>query len=263
MDCPESLRAQAYLDGELDAAAMAAFERHVEHCAECRASLEDGKRLRAALRQDLALEQAPPALRARILRALDQDRAAGSVPDKSRPRPTWSQRPFWLGALSGVGAAALAATVAFFAVLAPLNDPLLDGLVRAHVQSLLPDRLISVASTDRHTVRPWFAGRADVSPVVADFAPQGYRLLGGRIDTLKRQRAAVVVYQHGPHLINVFSWVADPRLRPRDTTQNGYHLAFWSAGNLEYCAISDTGWAELLALERLLHEASRGEARPE
>jgi anti-sigma factor RsiW len=263
MDCPESLRAQAYFDGELDAAAVAAFERHAEHCAECRASLEDGRTLRTALRRDLAREQAPAALRARIVRALDQESADGIVPAEARPRHTWRQRPFWLGALSGIGAAALAATVAFFVVLAPVHDPLLDGLVQAHVQSLLPDRLIAVASTDRHTVKPWFAGRADVSPVVVDFAPQGYRLVGGRIDTLEHQRAAVVIYQHGPHLINVFSWVANPRRLPRDTTQNGYHLAFWSVGNLEYCAISDTGWTELLALERLLREASQREARPE
>ncbi len=157
----------------------------------------------------------------------------------------------------------MAATVAFLVVTAPVHDPLVDQLVAAHLQSLLPDHLIAVLSTDRHTVKPWFAGRADLSPVVADFAAQGYRLVGGRIDALDRQRAAVVVYQHGPHVINVFSWVTDRRVLPRDATQNGYHLAFWSAGNLEYCAVSDTGWAELFALERLVREASRAEARPE
>jgi len=255
VDCPESLRAQAYFDGELDAAAAAAFERHVEHCAECRTTLEDHQRLRTALRADLASEQAPAALRARIGRALDREHSHS-------PR-AWQKRPFWLGALSGLGAAAVAAAVAFLVVTAPVQDPLVDQLVAAHVQSLLPDHLIAVLSTDRHTVKPWFAGRADVSPVVADFAAQGYRLVGGRIDPLDRQRAAVVVYQHGPHVINVFSWVTDRRVLPRDGTQSGYHLAFWSAGNLEYCAVSDTGWAELLALERLLREASRAEERPE
>src|SRR5258706_10846508 len=223
MECPESLRAQSYFDGELDAASAAAFEGHLGHCAQCRATLESAGRWRTSLRQELARERAPAALRARIAQALDQERA--------RPRRSWHQRPFWLGALSGIGAAAVAATVAFLVLTAPLHDPLLDRLVAAHVHSLLPDHLIAVVSTDRHTVKPWFAGRADVSPVVADFAAQGYRLPGGRLDALDQQRAAVLVYQHGPHFVNVFSWAAERRLPPRDATRNGYHLAFWSAGN--------------------------------
>ena len=85
-------------------------------------------------------------------------------------------------------------------------NPLPDELVNAHVRSLMPAHLIDVVSTDKHTVKPWFAGHADVSPVVADFEQQGYRLIGGRVDYLEHQRSAVVVYQHGAHVINVFSW---------------------------------------------------------
>ena len=263
MACPESPRAQTYFDGELDPAAAAEFERHVRHCPGCRAILDELGNLRTALRRDLAHEQASPALRTRILRALDQARAAETLQPRLRPGRAWPLRQFWLGALSGIGAAAVAATVAFFLLSARFNDALLSELVAAHLQSLLPDHLIAVASTDRHTVKPWFAGRTDVSPVVADFASQGYRLIGGRVDAVSRQRAAVVVYQHGPHLINVFSWATDQRYLPRDTTQNGYHFAFWRAGNLEYCAVSDTGWDELLGLERLLRELSGREERPE
>ena len=107
-------------------------------------------------------------------------------------------------------------------------------------------------STDRHTVKPWFAGHADVSPTVTDFSDQGYKLIGGRADYFDRQRAAVVVYQHGAHVINVFSWSADGARLPKDTTRNGYHLAFWKIGNLNYCAVSDTGWDELAKLESLM-----------
>ncbi len=125
-------------------------------------------------------------------------------------------------------------------------NPLLDQLVSAHVRSLMPSHLIDVVSTDKHTVKPWFTGHADVSPAVADFEPQGYRLIGGRVDYLDHQRSAVVVYQHGAHVINVFSWAGNERALPNDVTRNGYHLAFWKAGDLEYCAVSDTGWDELL-----------------
>jgi anti-sigma factor RsiW len=174
----------------------------------------------------------------------------------------WRSRPFWAGALGGFGSAAIAAGLAFLIMMPPAANAVLDELVSAHVRSLMPTaQLIDVQSTDRHTVKPWFAGHADVSPVVVDFAAQGYRLVGGRADYLERQRAAAVVYQHGAHFINVFSWAADRGALPRDATRNGYHIACWRAGNLDYCAVSDTGWDELNGLVRLLRETSAAEAR--
>lgn len=252
MPCVESLRVQAYFDGELDAISAVEVERHCETCAECRELLRDLQLLRTALRQDLTYAATPPALRDRIMRALDQESATPGARAVPRRAADWRSRPFWKGAFSAIGATAIAASLAFFLLAPPLSDRLLDDLVSAHVRSLMPDHLIDVASTDKHTVKPWFAGHTDVSPVVADFADQGYRLIGGRADYLDHQRAAVVVYQHGSHVINVFSWAAARPARPRTFTRNGYHLSFWSAGNLEYCAVSDTGWDELDGLVRLL-----------
>jgi anti-sigma factor RsiW len=163
-------------------------------------------------------------------------------------------RPFWVGALGGAGGTAIAATFAFLLLAPRFANPLLDQLVSAHVRSLMPSHLIDVVSTDKHTVKPWFTGHADVSPQVADFEPQGYRLVGGRVDYLDHQRSAVVVYQHGAHVINVFSWADRERALPADATRNGYHFAFWKAGDLDYCAVSDTGWDELLGLVRLLRD---------
>ena len=225
MRCAESLRVQAHFDGELDALSAADIERHAEGCAECRALLEDLKDTRTALRQDLTHASAPPALRARIMRLLDQETAIKSPRVDGGRRKGWRPRPFWRGAFSGIGGTALAAGIAFFLLAPSLTTPLLDELVSAHVRSLMPEHLIDVVSTDKHTVKPWFAGHADVSPVVADFDSQGYRLIGGRADYFDRQRAAAVVYQHGSHVINVFSWAADQRGVPRNTTRNGYHLA--------------------------------------
>jgi anti-sigma factor RsiW len=252
MPCAESLRVQAYFDGEIDAIGAAEVERHCETCAECRELLRDLELLRTALRQNLTYAATPPALRDRIMRALDQESAASGARAVPKRAADWRSRPFWKGAFSAIGATAIAASLAFFLLAPPLSDPLLNDLVSAHVRSLMPEHLIDVASTDKHTVKPWFAGHTDVSPVVADFADQGYRLIGGRADYLDHQRAAVVVYQHGSHVINVFSWATARSGRPRAITRNGYHLSFWSAGNLEYCAVSDTGWDELDGLVRLL-----------
>jgi anti-sigma factor RsiW len=187
------------------------------------------------------------------MRALDQESEARRP--RVRALKVWRAASFWAGAAGGIGGTAIAATVAFLLLAPPLLNPLVNDLLSAHVRSLMPAHLIDVVSTDKHTVKPWFAGHADVSPAVADFEPQGYKLLGGRADYLDRQRAAVVVYQHGAHVINVFSWAGPPSSNlPRDTTRNGYHMAFWRQGDIEYCAVSDTGWDELLGLVRLLRE---------
>lgn len=258
MQCPESLRVQAYFDGEVDAVTSADIERHMGQCAECRALHQGLEQLRTALRRDLPYAQTPPALRAQIMQALDDER--GSNAPQRRGRTIWRIRPFWVGAASGLGAAAIAATAAFLLIV-PLTTPMVDELVGLHVNSLLSTHLIDVVSTDRHTVKPWFAGHTDVSPIVADFEPQGYKLIGGRVDYLEHQRAAVIVYQHGPHVINVFSWAAGQRSLPDKETRNGYHLVFWKAGNLQYCAVSDTAWDELLGLVRLLQDLGTRDAR--
>ena len=42
---------------------------------------------------------------------------------------------------------------------------------------------------------------------------------------------------------------------------NRLAMAFWKAGDLQYCAVSDTGWDELLGLERLLQELGARDTR--
>jgi anti-sigma factor RsiW len=242
---------QAYFDGEVDAVSAVEIERHMERCPECRELQQNLDRTRTALRRELTNFRIPSELGARLNRMLDQAEAVSPMQSERPDRALWRGRAFWAGALGGAGLSALAALCLF--MLLPLRaDPLIDDLLSAHLRSLMPTHLIEVVSSDKHTVKPWFAGRTDVSPEVADFDQQGYRLVGGRADYLNRQRSAVMVYQHGPHIVNVFSWAADRRSEPNEVTRNGYHLLFWRTGDLEYCAVSDTGWDELQQLARLI-----------
>jgi len=59
----------------------------------------------------------------------------------------------------------------------------------------------------------------------------------------------------------VFSWAATQRSLPGELTRNVYHFAFWKAGDLQYCAVSDTGGDELLGLVRLLQGLGGEDAR--
>jgi anti-sigma factor RsiW len=257
--CPESLQVQAYADGAADALASVAIERHLEQCAECRTLHLDLVRLRTALRRELPYLQTPPALRTAVVRLLDKEDAGDRAPPKRVEPNSWRTPSFWLGAFSGLGSAAVAAALAFFLIGSPFTSSVVDELLGAHVASLMSSHLIDVVSTDNHTVKPWFAGRTDVSPLVVDLEPKGYKLIGGRVNYLEHQRAAVVVYRHGAHVINVFSWAAGRRLLPSKVTRDGYHLIFWRSGDLEYCAVSDTAWDELLDLVRLLQDTAARE----
>jgi anti-sigma factor RsiW len=261
VQCPESQRVQAHFDREVDAVTAADIESHLQHCSECQGLYQELEQLRVGMRGELPQVETPPALRARIMRSLDQEDAA-AAPRSRRPSGTdWRLPSFCAGAASGLAAAALAAAVAFFFLLPLRTTSITDELVGDHVTSLLSSRLVDVISTDQHTVKPWFAGHTDVSPVVADFEPQGYQLIGGRVAYLEHQRAAVVVYRHGRHVINVFSWAAAERTMTGERTRNGYHLVFWRADDLQYCAVSDTSWDELLGLVRLLQQLAARDAR--
>jgi anti-sigma factor RsiW len=256
--CAEALRVQAYFDGELDVPAARRLEEHLAGCAECRGLLAELTRLRVAIRRDLG-GAAPARLRARLTRALnaEEQRAARSP---RALRTAWRAPLFWLGAGSGMAASVVAALLALLLLAPPAGSALADALIGAHLHSLAPPaQLIGVASSDHHTVKPWFAGRADVSPVVADFAAQGFPLLGGRTEALAGQRAAVLVYRHGAHVVNVFSWKGTRAGPAPETMRSGYHLLFFSDGDLQYCAVSDAGWPELRALAQLIQAQAQRE----
>lgn len=262
MQHPDQLHLQAYFDGEVDAVAAAGIEQHMEQCGQCRGTMNDFDRTRTALRERLADYRASDALRARLRHALDGEPRLDSTPaaatrtNRASSWRDWLGWQFWIGGLSGGGLVGAAVALFAFMVWIPRMDPLAGDVLSAHMRSLMSSHPIDVVSTDRHTVKPWFAGHADVSPVVADFEAQGYKLIGGRADYLDHQRAAVMVYQHGAHSIDVFSWAGAGSSLPRNLTRDGYHLACWSARDLDYCAVSDTGWDELRDLQRLLQALS-------
>jgi anti-sigma factor RsiW len=261
------LRVQACFDGEADALLSAEMERHLMHCAECRTLLAEMSSLRTAMHQELPAFQASPDLRARVMRALDAETVPAPVPEVTRAAsPVWRRRPsssFLAGLVTGLAGAGAVAMAMVWLIATPLRSTsFADELVSAHVHSLMTGHLIEVESSDRHTVKPWFAGRTEVSPAVSDFASQGYPLVGGRIDVIRQQRVAVLVYRHGMHIITVYCWPAALRYTPENATRAGYHLAGWQSADLAYAAVSDTGWDELLGLERRLQALSADDRPP-
>lgn len=235
-----------YLDGELDPARASEFERHLESCPECVSALQEQESLRSSLQQSALREIAPASLRARIRAALPAT------------EPSAVQRKHiglrWI-------AVAAAVMLVFFLSWRAFVPPeqymaagiAIDQILDAHLRSLQPGHLADVASTDQHTVKPWFDGRLNFAPPVTDFAAQGFLLEGGRLDILNGQTVAALVYGRRKHIINVFVWPTDQRdLSFRSGSTRGYAWIHWRKEGMEFCAISDVAPADLLELAGLL-----------
>ena len=225
------------LDGELDARSVVELDEHVSGCPAC---ARQGAALRAlseAAREQLTRFEPPPGLEKRLARAI---------------RPHRSRR-----ALIGVATAA-AAAVAVLAVL-PRRDALLPEVVAAHARSLQPGHAFDVASTDQHTVKPWFEGRVGFAVPVQDFASEGFTLVGGRLDYLDGRPAAALVYRHGQHVLNLFvldrAGARDAAVRREEL--RGFSCWRWTAKGLEYFLVGDVGDAEMAPLARRMAERTR------
>lgn len=240
-----------YFDGELDAVRSAEFERHLEGCSECRGELEEIGSLRKHLQESDLFQPASPELRSRIIQEIAPE-ANGDRKKRFAARKSFLSPAF--GAL-----AAAAASLAIVLVLFQSHNQsarLTAELIDAHVRSLQPGHLTDVLSTDQHTVKPWFDGKLDFIPPVADFSSQGFPLVGGRLDVIEGHNVAAVVYARRKHLVNLFVWPsrAKETSRASSGSHNGYNWLGWRSGDMQFCLISDTSLADLGELRTLIEK---------
>jgi len=252
-------------DGELDAANTVAIEAHLKGCGDCRAELARIEALRDALSSPSLRSPAPDSLRARIETMIDGESDTGR--DSARPAPQRLipvrprhfgggvaahvlNRRWGSGALTGAIAASLLIALA---VPQLTQAGLEDQLVQSHVRSLLVGHVVDVATSNRHLVKPWFNGKVDFAPPVPELADEGFPLAGGRLDYLDDHEVAAIVYRRRLHTINLF-------VRPARTLslagavsmrRDGYNLIRWTAGGLEYWAVSDLDARELELFRQL------------
>lgn len=244
MDCPTcEAMVDAYVDGELSAGESAAFERALETCPDCAKRLETTRAMSRLLR-DLPAEPAPALLRARIEREL-------------RPVASPARNYRWL---------AMAASLVVAAGIGWLGGTLTGGrgtddLVATYLRVTMSEHAVDVASSDRHTVKPWFAGRIDYAPPVHDLTSSGFPLNGGRVDIVEGRKVAVLVYQRNQHKVVLSLWPsASGGNTPAKVTQrDGFALAHWRHAGFELRAVSDLVSADMASFAMAVDRAVDGD----
>jgi anti-sigma factor RsiW len=240
----------AYLDQELDAELRREVATHLEGCKACAAVADDFDGLSRKIAA-IGRELAPPHLAAAVPALI----AAAAI-NATAPRrfaavrsvvPGWLRQAIALLLACGVTAAVTAWMMSHTADTAMMERE----VVAAHVRSLLQDSATQIASSDVHTIKPWFAGRLEFAPAVKDLISGGFLLAGARLDYIGERRVAALVYRRRLHVVNVFLWpsadAADTA--PRELVHRGFNLIAWSRSGITYCAISDLNKAELRELQ--------------
>jgi anti-sigma factor RsiW len=238
---------EGYLDGELGFERTLEVEAHLASCPRCSSQVQSWQQVRSALQRPDFYYRASDSLRQNV-RAL--------VPHKAAPAVVPSfQRWLWAAGGAAFATALLLLVFVFLGRISFFPARLsAQEVVASHVRSLMADHLFDVASTDQHTVKPWFDGKLDFAPPVQDFAAQGFPLVGGRLDYLDQRKVAVLVYRRNLHIINLYIWPAADNSASTATPQTvrGYNVLSWKNNAFEFRAVSDLNPAELRDFSRLV-----------
>jgi anti-sigma factor RsiW len=235
-----------YFDGELDYSESLIFEEHLTDCPDCSQALEEQKKLRSILEQISLRYTAPKELKRTVQSSLKRNTTSRKV------IIPWSWRMYGIAA---------SIAIAFFILWTFIpresgdhEKAETDELVSSHLRSLMASHLFDIASSDQHTVKPWFAGKLDFSPVVKDFSSQGFQLIGGRLDYIGGKPVAALVYQHEKHIINVFECIISPNNIEKHTVEHnrGFNLLADQSGEIRLWLVSDLNAEELGQLAILL-----------
>jgi anti-sigma factor RsiW len=255
----DELQMNAYYDGELDPASAIEFERRLADDESLKARYARLLSLRRAVRS-LPQYEMPPGLQARIKSTLDADRPSQA------DRPGQAGHPAQMRRLShrSWSFQALAAAAVFGAVISSSvmltmerydqRDDVARQVVAGHIRGQLATQPFDVASSDRHTVKPWFTSRLPESPQVPDLAAQGFVLIGGRVDVIGHDPVATIVYKHAAHTVSLTT--LPPGQSVSDQAVAGYNVRSWSDAQFTYIAVSDLSSADLVTFERAFSATS-------
>jgi anti-sigma factor RsiW len=232
----------AYLDNELDTTASIELLEHAQECAQCRSALDTFAELKENIGHTLPSYSTPPELRRQIMATV-------------RPKPKFSWTKIFRWSVPIATAIALGVWVGVIFTSTPTDT---NVIAWNHIHALKSGHLMDVISSDKHTVKPWFAGKTDFSPTVIDLASSGFPLLGARAEYLDGHDAAALVYTNGKHYLELYEWPKTNTIENENTgIFRGFHTATFTINGMHCYLISDASNEELQKLKNDLLTSSK------
>jgi anti-sigma factor RsiW len=248
MACAEwADRVEAYVDGELTAQEEQRFGEHLRTCAACAteslSQLQEKQMVRVAAVSKFAPDAA---FRARVQKSVMR-------------RPSILER-IWVPALVSILVLTVAASLLFMiSRRRGAEQALLSELVDVHVATIGSVNPVDVVSSDRHTVKPWFAGKIPFTFNLPELQGTPFTLVGGRVSYLRQSPGAELIFRVRQHQISVFIFQEKDLAGGGDAQSmrgaQSFNVRSWSRGGLVYFAVSDVNGADLDALRELMKNA--------
>jgi anti-sigma factor RsiW len=251
MTCDEVRgRLELFVDSEMPADELEEFNAHLRGCSACAANALGLLQTKLATRAAGVRYAPSPEFRRRMEQSL-----------RARSKPSWLHLRFPRFAVAAATAVLLIACATVWVHHSAREDKLTE-IADLHVTDLASTNPVDVVSTDRHTVKPWFAGKLPFSFNLPELQNSPFTLVGGRVTYFQRSPGAELLFDVRKHQLSVFIFKEEPgefsaHFGTATATRLALHIETWSDAGLRYYIVSDAPASDVHALGDLLRDAAR------
>lgn len=139
------------------------------------------------------------------------------------------------------------------------EQQMMSELADLHVATLASANPVDVISTDRHTVKPWFAGKIPFTFNLPELQDSPFTLVGGKVSYLNQSPGAELIYRVRQHQISVFIFQEKDlrNVSGADSTLNSlsFQVRSWTHNGLRYFVIGDANGQDIDKLTEMLKSA--------
>jgi anti-sigma factor RsiW len=246
MSCEWQEKLEQYVDAELPSAELASVEAHLRACQSCAADALTQTRLKRLTRVSAANAYIPT--------VEFRQKVAAHIAGKKKAQLAW-----WPKLAIAAVCIALVFGAATMWSQHTAHQREMAELADVYLATLTSANPVDVVSTDRHTVKPWFAGKLPFTFNIPELQNTRFKLVGARVSYIEQTPAAQLFVDVGHHHVSVFV-VQDRGPLSRlasgiSTTKGGFNLDSWTENGLRFTAISDAESGALAELANLFKAA--------